>query len=510
MHVVWLKRDLRLADHRPLAAAVASGQPVLCLYIYEPDYWQLPDVDVRHLTFINRALRKLRDRLRSVGGELVTRVGSVPEVLEELHSEYGVDHLHSHEETGNGWTYQRDLAVKDWCRSRAVPWTEHIQNGVVRRLQNRDGWAKNWARRMSEPLTPEPAAIDAARVKPIGRIVSPKSLGLPENPHADRQQRAGEDLAGELLDSFLHQRGERYHKEMSSPVTAFEACSRLSVHLVYGTLSMRQAYQRFRVRQEEVRAAKKAGEEVATWPKALQSFGGRLRWHCHFMQKLEDQPSIEWENMNRLYDTLRPAQPDAERFAAWKEGRTGYPMVDACMRCVAVTGYLNFRMRAMVVSFASYHLWLDWRPTSLYLARMFTDYEPGIHYAQFQMQSGTTGINTVRIYSPIKQVSDQDPTGVFIRQWVPELARVPDKHLPQPHLMDETTQAQAGCVIGQDYPPPIVDHKTAYAEARSRVSAIRRTDQAREEAQRVLKKHGSRKRPAARGRRGPKADTATS
>ena len=166
-------------------------------------------------------------------------------------------------------------------------------------------------------------------------------------------------------------------------------------------------------------------------------------------------------------------------------------MVDACMRCVTATGYLNFRMRAMVVSFASYHLWLHWREPSLHLARMFTDYEPGIHYSQFQMQSGTTGINTVRIYSPVKQVSDQDPTGVFIRQWVPELKDVPDRMLPTPEKID-------GGVAG--YPPPVVDHKTAYAEARSRVMQLRRTEQAREEAAGVLQKHGSRKRPTRRQR----------
>ena len=525
MQAVWLKRDLRLGDHRPLAAAIdaarADNAPaeraggVCVLYVYEPEYWALPDTDVRHLTATNRALRRLRAALRERGGELVVRTGRVVDVLDELHREHGIDGLHSHEETGNFWTYQRDLAVKAWAADRGIGWTEQVQNGVVRRLRDRDRWAKNWAKRMSEPLTPTPDRIPAAKVSPVGRLASPKSLGLPPNPNARHQQDVGEELAHRLLDSFLprlpsdpasHEeahfelpgRGERYHREMSSPVTAFESCSRLSVHFVYGTISMRQVDQRFREAQEAVRQMKADGVDVGTWPSALKSFGGRLRWHCHFMQKLEDQPELEWENMNRQYDALRPGQPDPVRMAAWQSGTTGYPMVDACMRCVAQTGYLNFRMRAMVVSFASYHLWLHWVPTSLHLARMFTDYEPGIHYPQHQMQSGTTGINTVRIYSPIKQVQDQDPEGVFIRRWVPELRGVPKKFLPEPHRMDAAEQAAAGCVIGVDYPPPIVDHKTAYAEARSRVSAIRRTASAREEASEVLKRHGSRKSPERR------------
>ena len=512
LQVVWLKRDLRLADHRPLAAAIEAadrtGGRVAIVYVYEPDYWRLPDTDVRHLTAINRALKPLRAAVRERGGEVLLRVGDVVETLQSLHETHGVAGLHSHEETGNFWTYQRDRAVRRWTRSHRIDWTEQVQSGVVRRLRDRDGWAKNWARRMAEPLTPVPDRIPSAAIRPIGRIATPKSLGLGGNPHAKSQQPVSEPLAHELLDSFLLRRGERYHQQMSSPVTAFEACSRLSVHLAYGTVSMRQVSQRLAEHRDVIRQRKAAGEEVGTWPSALKSFGARLRWHCHFMQKLEDQPELEWENMNRVYDTLRSPDPDPERFAAWKEGRTGYPMVDACMRCVAETGYLNFRMRAMVVSFASYHLWLHWVPTSLYLARMFTDYEPGIHFPQHQMQSGTTGINTVRIYSPIKQVSDQDPEGVFIRRWVPELKNVPKKTLPQPERMTDEEQRAAGCIIGVDYPPPIVDHKTAYAEARAKVSAIRRTDAARSEAQAVLKKHGSRKSPDRR-REAKRAATST-
>ncbi|MEM9080367.1 MAG: FAD-binding domain-containing protein, partial [Verrucomicrobiota bacterium] len=290
-------------------------------------------------------------------------------------------------------------------------------------------------------------------------------------------------------------RGVGYTMEMARRVPGYEACSRISPYLTYGVLSVREVYQRGMERKGDLLVKKQEGLAFdKRWNQAMKSFLGRLRWHCHFMQKLEDEPSIEWENFSPVYDGLREESWNEVFFEAWKEGRTGYPMVDACMRAVRATGYLNFRMRAMVMSFASYHLWLHWRETGLHLARMFTDYEPGIHWSQSQMQSGTTGINTVRVYSPRKQVEDQDAEGVFVKRWVPELAGVPEKFLAEPHLMPEMEQQFCGCVIGKDYPAPVVEHKVAYAEAQRRVRAVRVTQEARAEADRVQERHGSRRR----------------
>jgi deoxyribodipyrimidine photo-lyase len=199
--------------------------------------------------------------------------------------------------------------------------------------------------------------------------------------------------------------------------------------------------------------------------------------------------------MNRGFDGLREDEFDETRFQAWREGQTGYPMVDACMRALHQTGWINFRMRAMLVSFAAYHLWLHWRRPAVHLAKMFLDYEPGIHYSQFQMQSGVTGINTVRIYSPIKQATDQDPDGQFIRRYVPELEGVPAEKIAEPHKMTGMEQSMYGCVIGKDYPRPIVDHRSAYAEAKSRIYAAKRSPRVRQIAAEVYRKHGSRKQP---------------
>ncbi len=212
------------------------------------------------------------------------------------------------------------------------------------------------------------------------------------------------------------------------------------------------------------------------WVRPLSAFAARLRWRCHCM---------------------RPEQPDEARLAAWAAGQTGYPFVDACMRAVAATGWLNFRMRAMVVSFACFDLWQHWRAPGLVLARAWLDYEPGIHYSQLQMQSGTAGNAMLRIYNPVKQGQDHDPDGSFVRRWAPELAGVPASFIHAPWLMPREMQLRAGCVIGRTYPAPIVDHETAVRRARAAIAAVRNHPDTAAQVAAVRERHGSRRPPPA-------------
>lgn len=508
MNVVWLKRDLRLQDHAPLAEAAKHG-PFIALYVYEPIVWNAPEADRSHLEFVNESLLELDHKLRRIGGRIVYRAGEFLSVLKKLHAQKNIRVMWSHEETGSMATYQRDLAVKRWCRHQGIVWQEFPQNGVVRRLASRDGWAELWQKRMRAPQFESPSRIEEVSEIESEGIRTADQLSMEPAELKDRQK-GGERQAEVVLNEFLQQRGLNYRHEMSSPVTAQSACSRISPYLAWGCMSIKKVHHRLAQRVQELRLARdtQSGDpDVAQWLKSLSSFQSRLHWHCHFIQKLEDEPELEFQNLSRAYDGLRENDWDPERFQAWCAGQTGYPMIDACMRSVRATGWLNFRMRAMLVSFAANHLWLHWRQPAIFLARHFLDFEPGIHYSQFQMQSGTTGINTLRIYSPAKQVKDHDPTGQFIRRWVPELAEVPDKFLAEPHLMPTALQMMVGCRIGKDYPEPIVDHRIAYQLAKDRMYAIRRTDDARREAESVVRKHGSRKGPNDRSSRAPRSAT---
>jgi len=486
IQVVWFKRDLRIHDHPPLAAAAARG-PVLPLYLVEPSLLAAPDFHSAHWTFLRSSLAELSEALARRGQPLVIRVGEAPEVFETLRRQFAFTKIWAHEETGNGLTYARDRAVRRWARASGVAMEEMPANGVVRRLASRNGWARQWEERMARPLTPAPGRLAPVDVAP-GGLPTHSELGL--NCDGRRlAQPGGEPAALATLDSFLTERGANYHRDLSSPLTAFDGCSRLSPHLAWGTLSTRQVVQRLRARLLTAEG---------DWKRALRAFDGRLHWRCHFMQKLEDEPEIESRNFMRAYDGMRENDFRPDHFAAWQNGLTGYPLVDACMRCLEETGWINFRMRAMLMSFAAYHLWLHWRQPALHLARLFVDYEPGIHYSQAQMQSGTTGINTLRIYSPTKQVLDQDPRGVFIRRWIPELRDVPDAGIAMPWRYP---------ALLDGYPLPIVDHATAVRQARARMTPYRRRPVAQDEADGVQEKHGSRKsglRSAARRKSVPR------
>ncbi len=499
---MWLKRDLRMRDHAPLCAAAERG-PILVAYVYEPDQLDAPTHDASHLNFIRESLAELERQLVARGARLTLLRGLLPDAFERLHARVGFEAIWSHEETGHARSYARDERVKTWCRGRGIAWHEIPQHGVVRRLGSRDGWAARWTRTMRRPLLPEPErledALGAPDVEHVG-LLGPADLGLTPSGRTE-VQRGGETQAQETLDSFLAGRSVSYRTDMSSPLSAWNGCSRLSPHLAYGTISIREVAQRSAARREELKEMRARGEDLpATWLSSLASFEKRLRWHCHFIQKLEDEPALEFRNMARACDGLREDEWSEERFEAWKQGRTGYPMVDACMRALEATGWINFRMRAMLVSFASYHLWLHWPRVAEHLARLFLDFEAGIHFSQVQMQSGTTGINAVRIYSPVKQVIDQDPRGEFIRRWVPELAPVPVAYLPEPYKMPLDEAARLGCRIGRDYPRPIVENTKAMREARERLSALRRGGEARQESRAVYEKHGSRRRPPPRRR----------
>ena len=482
----WIKRDFRLEDNLALTNALSSGLSVIPLYVIEPEVYNAPDWSNFHSGAVRQALVALRSQLLSRGASLFIGHGPFETIFQNLAQYLSIHAIYSHEETGLEVSFARDRRIRSWLKSKGVPWFESPTNGVVRGLRDRDKRRSVWFARINQVPLPSPEWIlqssAVRRALEDSEVLTHSVIPLSES--GSSVQVITEEAALKTVDSFLSDRGYGYSGGISSPLTAFEHGSRLSPHLAWGTVSLRQVYRAAEIAKRYWRVA--SGEDAVRWRRSLNAFTSRLHWHDHFIQRLESEPLMEFEALNSAFREIEYVD-ERERLQRWVAGETGVPMVDACMRCLASSGFLNFRMRAMVVSYACHVLHLSWRDILYPLAQLFLDYEPGIHVSQIQMQAGVVGINTVRVYNPDKQMIEQDPEAIFIRRWLPELRDCSVeqirnyKHLPQ-----------------RGYPKPIVDYLSSSKKMKSQLYRIKRSAQGKVEGQQVLLKHGSRKRRVGR------------
>jgi deoxyribodipyrimidine photo-lyase len=471
--VVWLKRDLRTQDHAALFYAFKAKLPVIVLYCFEPTLMQYYDWDIRHWRFTYQSIQDLKKKL-----PLLWSFDEVIPALEKINQYFNITNIFSHQESGTLVTYERDLSVGKWCKKQNIFWKEYQSNGVVRALKDNKQWERLWVSTMKRiPFNIDLNLIKFADLSPIE-----VNHELPVDVFHENVSfhTGGESIGLKALTDFLDPQHFDFFKQTKTPAQGRYSSSSLSPYISWGNISIRQVY------QKALELLKDAPEK-----KNLLQFISRLRWNCHFRQKFETEQHLEFKNMNRGFDHLRTSI-DKDFIRSWKNGITGLPLIDACMRCVKETGYLNFRMRAMVVSFLTHHLWQPWQEGARYLARQFLDYEPGIHFPQFQMQAGVTGIDSIRIYNPIKQSMEKDHEALFIRRWVPELENLPIHLIHAPWMITAVEESLFNFKLGRDYPLPIINIHESGKMAQEKLLKAQKSEISKAQGLKILKKHSSR------------------
>ena len=464
MDIIILHRNLRLEDNSALFHG-SHKQNYRVLYVYDKHYWSSDGRSPRQFSFFVDCLKELQIGLTKLNSCIEIFQGSYSDLTTYIETNYPQSRIHLNHSTDTSYFRDQMSKFKNiFKESQRLKVYEDF--GIQTQEFNRDRWSYDWNKQMRKERLDLPKSN--LNHEPTDLMTLDDFLDS-QNIIQKSFQKGGTKEANVLLESFFEMRSEGYSKKMSSPHEAEESCSRLSPHIAFGTISIREIYQKLESYYPQ-----------SQFKRDLYSFRKRLYWHCHFIQKLETEPELEFNSMHRMCDNLRESE-NKEFIDRWINGETGFPFMDACMLYLREKGWINFRMRAMIMSFASYNLWQPWQSTSPLLGELFVDYEPGIHIPQVQMQSGVTGINLPRIYSVNKQSLDQDPEAKWIKQIIPSLNDIDPKKI---HSADLQTA----------YISPVVDLKQSAKYARDTIWSIRKGDEFKKIARSVYYKHGSRKR----------------
>ena len=439
MNIVWHRRDLRTFDNKALSQAGEKAAPV---YIFDPEWLNHELVSNHRVEFVLESLKDLNRQYAEKGSRLALLQGKPLEVLKQLQEEH---EIYFNTDANH---FRRGLEEK--AREKFNPVQGNATNIEGRETgefgQRLGKWLKSDLETPPEHLKPNPLSNKTS----LDEIREKYSV----NSEKEKFGSGGTKEAERRMQNFLNNI-ENYSGSISSPYKAEKNTSHLSPYIRYGCIPVREVYQRTCEKLSEVEDNQ-----------SVKMFLERLSWHQHFNQKIEDNPALHKEAINPVYQDLNRENKDQELIEAWKNGRTGYPLVDASMRALKETGWLNFRMRAMCASLFSYILKQWWKTGADHFYKHLIDSDVAINYYQWQMQSGLIGVHANRIYDPTKQVEDNDPDGKFIRKYVPELREVPDKYLSEPWKMPEKVQKDCGVIIGRNYPEPVLNYEREARKAR--------------------------------------------
>jgi deoxyribodipyrimidine photo-lyase len=447
----WIRRDLRLSDNQALQAALKQADVVIPVFVLDPKLLNSPYTGQRRIAFLFDGLRALDRELRMRGSQLIVRQGEPLDVHHVLKSETGATGIFAEADI-SPFARQRDDHMK---RELPLILTPGITVHPIDTLQKPDG----------SPYTVYAAFRRMWQNLPFATQLIPAPKRLPALPHitnigvpvsyeqsAERLFPAGEAEAQRRLDSFMDSLIYRYAGDRNR--LDLDGTSRLSPYLRFGMLSARQT----------VSAAKEADvlAKTASARQGVESWLNELIWREFYAAILYHFPFVRQTSFRQEMRGIRWRE-DTVGFETWANGRTGYPVVDAAMRQMNVTGWMHNRARMITASFLTKDLLIDWRQGEQYFMKHLIDGDPASNNGGWQWTAGT-GTDAApyfRVFNPVLQGKKFDPQGTYVRRWVPELDAVPNAYIHAPWEMPCDVQTQVGCVIGKDYPAPIVDHTVA-------------------------------------------------
>lgn len=474
--LVWFRRDLRCFDHAPLHHALRDHDRVHCVFIFDTGILDaLPSRRDRRVEFIRDSVVELDARLdtlsRAAGGSgagVIVRHGAAIELVPALARALGVDAVVAGRDY-EPHARERDRLVAERLSREGVAF-ELVKDQVIFECEEiltaggtpfrvftpyRNAWLRALSPAVLEPRSITPLA-DRLAARAVGEAVpSLSELGF-EGSGSDHPPPLPGMSGGEAMFEDFRGRMDRYRQERDYP--SLNGTSRLSVHLRFGTVSVRELAAQAWTRGS---AGSLAWLDELIW----RDFYHMILWHHPRVVNTSFRPEcddVRWDDSPVL-------------FAAWCQGRTGYPLVDAAMRQLNTTGFMHNRLRMLTASFLTKDLGIDWRLGERYFADKLLDYDLAANNGGWQW-AASTGCDAqpwFRIFNPVTQSERFDPQGRFIRAWVPELAAVPDRFIHAPWRMPPLEQASAGLGIGVDYPAPVVDHALARERTLARFAAAR-------------------------------------